>query len=60
MRDRKRYLIVHGDTLSEIAAKFSIPMGRLVAWNRIKNPDLIYAGHALWLVPPEQQCRCAA
>lgn len=41
------YRIVWGDTLSELAVKFGVPMQRLVDDNNIKNPDLIYAGNSL-------------
>lgn len=41
------YRIVWGDTLSELAVKFGVPMQRLVEDNNIKNPDLIYAGNSL-------------
>lgn len=38
------YLIVWGDTLSELAVSNDVPMSTLVDLNHIKNPDLIYAG----------------
>ena len=41
------YRIVWGDTLSELAVKFKVPMQQLVEDNNIKNPDLIYAGNSL-------------
>ena len=41
------YRIVWGDTLSELAVKFKVPMQQLVNDNNIKNPDLIYAGNSL-------------
>ena len=41
------YRIVWGDTLSELAVKFKVPMQQLVKDNNIKNPDLIYAGNSL-------------
>jgi len=36
------YLVKYGDTLSEIAEKYRVPMRELVYWNGIQNPDLIY------------------
>ena len=38
------YLIVWGDTLSELAVSNDVPMSALVDLNHIENPDLIYAG----------------
>lgn len=39
------YLIVPGDTLGEIAAKYGTTVAKLLALNpNIKNPDLIFAG----------------
>ena len=43
----QNYRIVWGDTLSELAVRFGVPMQRLVNDNNIKNPDLIYAGNNL-------------
>lgn len=36
-----------GDTLSQIAAETGVSVGRLVEWNDISDPDLIYAGDVL-------------
>ena len=43
------YLIVWGDTLSELAVSNNVPMSDLVDLNHIQNPDLIYAGQKLRL-----------
>ena len=43
----KRYKIKRGDTLSEIAQKFNTTISYLAKINKIKNPDLIYAGEYL-------------
>lgn len=41
---KEYYTIKSGDTLTGIAAKFGTTVNQLVAWNNIKNPNLIYAG----------------
>lgn len=41
------YLIVWGDTLSELAVSNDVPMSALVDLNHIENPDLIYAGDTM-------------
>lgn len=41
------YLIVWGDTLSELAVSNNVPMSDLVDLNHIQNPDLIYAGNTM-------------
>lgn len=46
-RDVKEYKIQKGDTLSEIALKFNTTVNYLVEINKIKNPNLIYAGKYL-------------
>lgn len=44
------YIIEKGDTLTEISAETSVPIGTLVKVNDVQNPNLIYAGSAL-LIP---------
>lgn len=44
------YRIRAGDTLSEISAEKGVPVGMLAEYNRIENPNLIYAGASL-LIP---------
>lgn len=41
------YVIKRGDTLSGIAKRFGTTVNQLVAWNGIKNPNLIYAGQKI-------------
>lgn len=39
---KEYYTIKSGDTLSAIAKKYGTTVNQLVAWNNIKNPNLIY------------------
>lgn len=41
------YTIVKGDNLTKIAKKFGTTVNQLVAWNNIKNPNLIYSGQKI-------------
>lgn len=41
------YTVVKGDNLTKIAKKYGTTVNQLVAWNNIKNPNLIYAGQKL-------------
>lgn len=41
------YTVKKGDALYKIAAKFNVTVSQIVAWNNIKNPNLIYAGQIL-------------
>lgn len=41
------YTVVAGDTLSKIAAKFSVSVGDLVEWNGINDPSVINVGQVL-------------
>ncbi|AGB41077.1 5'-nucleotidase/2',3'-cyclic phosphodiesterase-like hydrolase [Halobacteroides halobius DSM 5150] len=43
------YTIKWGDTLSELSLWLEIKMSKLIKLNKIKNPDLIYAGDKLIL-----------
>ena len=43
------YKIKRGDTLWSISRKYKIPIAQIVMQNRIKNPNLIYAGNTLIL-----------
>lgn len=38
------YTVKAGDTLSKIARDYGTSVSQLVAWNNIKNPNLIYVG----------------
>src|SRR5437899_687904 len=40
-----------GDTLSAIAARYGTTVARLIALNRIRNPDLILPGQVVVLAP---------
>ncbi len=41
------YSVAKGDTLSKIASKFGVTVTDLVAWNSIKNPNVISIGQKL-------------
>ena len=41
------YTVQRGDNLSKIAAKYGTTVSQLVAWNNIKDPNLIYPGQVL-------------
>ena len=41
------YTVAKGDTLTKIAKKYGTTVNQLVAWNNIKNKNLIYAGQKL-------------
>ena len=41
------YTVQKGDTLTEIAKKYGTTVNQLVALNKIKNPNVIYAGKKL-------------
>ena len=47
--ERPEYKILKGDTLSQIARDQGTTVGELAELNKIKNPDLIYAGQKLRL-----------
>ena len=44
-----KYTVVSGDTLSEIALRYSVTVDQLVKTNQIDDPDLIYVGQILTL-----------
>lgn len=46
-----RYQIQSGNTLSGIAAHFGVTVQELCEWNGIKNPNVIYAGHYIYVKP---------
>lgn len=46
-REHKTYIVQEGDTLSEIADRFGVPMEDIVRKNKIADPDLIYIGQVL-------------
>lgn len=41
------YTVRKGDTLSDIAKKYGTTVNQIVAWNNIKNPNLIYVGQKI-------------
>lgn len=41
------YTVQKGDNLTKIANKYGTTVNQLVAWNNIKNPNLIYAGQKI-------------
>lgn len=43
------YIVKKGDTLSSIAKKYGVTVSDLVAWNGIKNPDLIRVGQKIYI-----------
>ena len=56
------YTVVRGDALYKIAAKFDTTIAKLIEWNSIANPNLIYPGQKLIVgyknpepVPPEPE-----
>lgn len=46
-KDNKFYIVKKGDTLTAIAKKYKTTVKQLVAWNNIKNPNLIRIGQKL-------------
>ena len=46
-----------GDTLHAIAFRFHLDHKKLVRWNRIRNPDLIFVGQRLRLFAPQPSPR---
>uniref|UniRef100_A0A540VH94 LysM peptidoglycan-binding domain-containing protein n=2 Tax=Litorilinea aerophila TaxID=1204385 RepID=A0A540VH94_9CHLR len=45
------HVVQAGDTLSQIAANYGIPLDRLMALNGLDDPDAIYVGQKLRLTP---------
>ena len=41
------YVVQSGDNLTKIANRYGTTVNQLVSWNRISNPNLIYAGQKL-------------
>jgi len=47
-KNRKRvYVVKKGDSLSEIAERFNVPLQALMVWNRLKNGQRIHPGDRL-------------
>ena len=45
------YIVRPGDTLARIAAMYNTSVAQLVAWNGIRNPNIIFVGQTLLVVP---------
>lgn len=43
------HVVERGDTLAEIAARYDVPLGTLIAANDIENPNLIHVGQRIAL-----------
>jgi len=54
------YLVRSGDTVSEIAEKRRISTRKLIRWNKLKPPYVIYAGKLLRVAAPEGTNTAAA
>lgn len=48
----EKYTIQEGDTLSEIAQIFGVPVDNLISYNAIADPDAIQAGQVLKIPSP--------
>lgn len=46
------HVVRRGDTLHAIAWRYRLDHRKLVAWNRLANPDLILVGQKIRLAPP--------
>lgn len=47
------YTVKRGDNLSKIAKMYGVTVAQLVAWNNIKNPNLIYPGQKILIKAPQ-------
>ena len=52
---RETYIVVRGDTLIAIAARFGIHLNDLVRENNIADPTMIYVGQVLLIPPPPSE-----
>lgn len=50
--DRDVHVVRAGETLHSIAFRYSLHEADLIAWNRLDNPDVIFAGQTLRLKKP--------
>ncbi len=48
---KKIYVVRSGDSLSNIAAKFNVPMSKLLEWNRLRHKNHIVPGQNLVIHP---------
>ena len=46
-KERRLYIVRQGDTLSEIADRFEVPLAALMIWNRIDLKQTIHPGDRL-------------
>ena len=55
----KAYVVVHGDTLGGIAARYNTSWQSLASYNHIANPNVIYIGETVCIpgkaIPPPQK-----
>jgi LysM repeat protein len=51
------YKVQPGDTLWKISQTYHVSMNDIIAWNHLSNPNLIYPGQVLTLVPPQSTTR---
>ena len=49
------YVVQRGDTLYQIARRFSVPMDELVYANQLQNPETLSVGQALLIPRPERE-----
>ncbi|HEY8521256.1 MAG TPA: peptidoglycan DD-metalloendopeptidase family protein [Gammaproteobacteria bacterium] len=50
--DATTYVVRPGDTLYSIAARHGLDWRALTQWNRLSDPDVLFVGQRLTLVPP--------
>lgn len=46
---REQYSVREGDTLSELAKRFDVPVAAIRQFNVIDNPDALRSGESLWI-----------
>lgn len=54
------HVVQPGETLSRIAAAYGLDHRELARWNRLPDPDFIYVGQRIRLLPPSDARRPAA
>jgi cell wall-associated NlpC family hydrolase len=47
------YTVKNGDTVWKISQAYHISMANIIQWNHLSNPNRIYPGEVLRLVPPQ-------
>ncbi|HEX6998457.1 MAG TPA: peptidoglycan DD-metalloendopeptidase family protein [Gammaproteobacteria bacterium] len=58
--DATTYVVRPGDTLYSIAVRHGVDWRALTQWNRLSDPDMLFVGQRLTLVPPSRPERSAA